>query len=220
MVEEIILQEIKQDKSGEKLDKLVNLYSKDRLKKVIEANKYIVSNELSEKLIKYFDINELYKMSIANEKLIKEHINDLNKELFYEMGFKNLSADFINDYTMNMELLDMSNIEVDRRPNIGSDKSPLYLNAGCCLGQKYYNGVDIYIPYGLWCDIFEAIEISTRCISNEIYSLNNSISKLDSIDEIDDSARQTLKTNLEFDLEKLKKHKMILDNFRKISYEI
>ena len=191
------------------MDNLIQLGSERALACLIKANSFQVNYDLGEKLLGYFNINELYEMGVTNETLLNKHISDFDKKLFYKLGFKGLSARFIESQIVDMEALDMSDIKTNCRPNISIDESPLYENGGCCLEETHTNGASIYIPYGIWSDIFSAIKKSTKCMNNEIQSLKESARKLD----VEDVTCQTVKSNLEIDIENLEKQKLLLENF-------
>lgn len=228
MLKEIVLNEIRQNTLEKNVHKIVNISSTELLKESLEYcveslpynYSYIGSYELINELLHYFTINELFKMNFVNEKALEENIHDFDKELFYRFGFKSLSTDFIIKHTEDMELLDISDTDVRLRHNIGIDKSPIYLNGGCCLENKHPNGADIYIPYGIWNDLFKAINISEKCLSKHIHELKRQIDDLKNSCEINDKYQQNLINSIELDIEELKKRRLLLQNFSSIGSEV
>lgn len=56
----------------------------------------------------------------------------------------------------------MKDINIDKRPNIGVEDMVNYENGGLCIDEMHKNGVSVYIPYGIYGDIFNAISLSLR----------------------------------------------------------
>ena len=56
----------------------------------------------------------------------------------------------------------MKDINIDKRPNIGVEDMFNYENGGLCIDEMHTNGVSVYIPYGIYGDIFNAIEDSLK----------------------------------------------------------
>lgn len=69
----------------------------------------------------------------------------------------------------------MKNIPMHKRPNIGIDRISEFENGGLCIESKEVNGVLMYVPYGIWCDLFGLIDSSSMMIVNRIDNLRNLI---------------------------------------------
>ncbi|EPC8411109.1 hypothetical protein CN553_12145 [Bacillus cereus] len=110
----------------------------------------------------------------------------------------------------------MSNIhDSKRRPEVGVKDMEKYEFGGLEVEERLTNGYLMYVPYGIHCDIFDAIEASNLLMMNEI----NQIQK--SIDGLDGSVySQTIKRMLEEKIEKLKKHSSVLEKITPIKHEI
>lgn len=65
----------------------------------------------------------------------------------------------------------MKDISVDSRHNIGVEDMVNYKNGGLCIDEMHTNGVSIYVPYGLYNDIFKALGVSVRSLEKQ-YSEN------------------------------------------------
>ncbi|HFK1543412.1 TPA: hypothetical protein ACGXM3_005234 [Bacillus cereus] len=102
-----------------------------------------------------------------------------------------------------------------RRPEVGVKDMDKYENGGLEVEERLSNGYLMYVPYGIHCDIFDAIEASNFLMMSEI----NQIQK--SIDGLDGSVySQTIKRMLEEKIEKLKKHSSVLEKIAPIKHEI
>ncbi|WP_410988655.1 hypothetical protein [Bacillus cereus] len=102
-----------------------------------------------------------------------------------------------------------------RRPEIGIKDMEKYENGGLEVEERLTNGYLMYIPYGIHCDIFEAIEASNRLMMSEIDQIQKSIDGLDG-----SVYSQTIKRMLEEKMEKLKKHSYVLQKIEPIKHEI
>lgn len=102
-----------------------------------------------------------------------------------------------------------------RRPEVGVKDMDKYENGGLEVEERLSNGYLMYVPYGIHCDIFDAIEASNRLMMSEIDQIQKSIDRLDS-----SVYSQTIKRMLEEKIEKLKKHSYVLEKIEPIKHEI
>lgn len=71
----------------------------------------------------------------------------------------------------------MKDISIHKRPNIGVDKMKDYENGGLCIDSMERNGLHLYIPYGVWNDLFKAMQVSTNVMHNRIRELRGLITE-------------------------------------------
>ncbi|WP_168898299.1 hypothetical protein [Bacillus sp. ISTL8] len=102
-----------------------------------------------------------------------------------------------------------------RRPEVGVKDMDKYENGGLEVEERLSNGYLMYVPYGIHCDIFDAIEASNRLMMSEIDQIQKSIDRLDS-----SVYSQTIKRMLEEKIENLKKHSHVLEKIVPIKHEI
>ncbi|MBK1611831.1 hypothetical protein [Bacillus cereus] len=102
-----------------------------------------------------------------------------------------------------------------RRPEVGVKDMEKYENGGVEVEERLTNGYLMYVPYGIHCDIFEAIEASNRLMMSEIDQIQKSIDGLDG-----SVYSQTIKRMLEEKMGKLKKHSYVLQKIEPIKHEI
>lgn len=203
------------------LDNAMKLLPKDILKMLIKANSRYIDYNLGKKILSCLNINDLYEVDAVTEDLVEENISSFDTSLFYKIGFhENLSADFIEKYTQEIELLNMHDEEeINYRKNISVQESYVYENSGCCLEETYSNGASVYIPYGVWCDIFGAIEKSTRYMEKEIDEMSNTLREIDSsMNSI--KFHESLIEDIKNNMETLKKQKILLESFSNLKYSI
>lgn len=73
----------------------------------------------------------------------------------------------------NME--NMKDISIHKRPNIGVEDMGNYENGGLCIDSMERNGLHLYVPYGVWCDLFNAMDVGTRVMHDRIRELKKLI---------------------------------------------
>ena len=54
----------------------------------------------------------------------------------------------------------MKDFPIKDRPNIGVDKMQDFDFGGLCVESTHPNGALVYVPYGIWFDIFDTLERS------------------------------------------------------------
>lgn len=112
----------------------------------------------------------------------------------------------------------MKNISVDSRPNIGVEKMSEYENGGLCIEKEHVNGVSVYIPYGVFNDIFTAIDLGAKFIGNGISENKRIMQDLSSNEAIGNN--DALITNLKINTEELQKYKDILEQISPLQNEV
>lgn len=88
MLNEIVLNEIKQNTLEENINKIANMVSTELLKEALQYSRkslpynhsYLGSYELIKELLNYFSINELFELNIVNEKALEENIHNITGE--------------------------------------------------------------------------------------------------------------------------------------------
>ena len=83
------------------------------------------------------------------------------------------------------ELIKMKSIPMDERKNIGIEEMKEYDFGGLTIESLEKNGALVYIPYGVYVDIFRAIKKSITLIKKEIKEEQNKDSS-DSLENIAD----------------------------------
>lgn len=52
----------------------------------------------------------------------------------------------------------MKDIPMHKRPNVGVDTMCNFENGELCVESKEVNGVLMYVPYGVWCELFYVLD--------------------------------------------------------------
>lgn len=217
VIKDMLRRHIDQDIFPDILTEFIKIGNKKYLSYIIQKNSSQISFQEGNKLLKIFDINELYELGVSDEELLSTMKDYLDKELFLKLGFReNLSTKFINSIRCEMESVNMADTPIDKRPNIGINKSPLYQNAGCCIENTHTNGVSIYIPYGIYTDLFNSINTSIHSIRDSIDSLRKTILNLDNTD----GKYNSLKESLTYQLYILEKQELLLSDFSGLQHEV
>lgn len=116
------------------------------------------------------------------------------------------------------DLIDMKSIPIDKRPNIGIQDMNKYKNGGLTVESFESNGALVYIPYGIYVDLFNAIDNGTVCIKHKIADLQKhkrNMSKLEN--------QESLKSIIECDdfiIEALKKDMSILSSIYPLKKDV
>jgi hypothetical protein len=76
---------------------------------------------------------------------------------------QNIESNFENE-----ELIDMKCIPISERPNIGIEDMVKYKNGGLTVESREKNGALVYIPYGIYVDLFNAIDTGVNAINGLI----------------------------------------------------
>ncbi|HHB2481426.1 TPA: hypothetical protein ACORDH_002877 [Bacillus cereus] len=103
-----------------------------------------------------------------------------------------------------------------RRPEVGVKDMDKYENGGLEVEERLSNGYLMYVPYGIHCDIFDAIEKSNRLISDKIQELQKIINEL----EIDNKYSEIIERSAKEQIETLEKHLHVLEKIVPIKHEI
>lgn len=64
-------------------------------------------------------------------------------------------------------MVNMKDTSVDNRPNIGIQDMENYENGGLCVEELHTNGVSVYIPYGVYDAVFDAMSKGIKAMSND-----------------------------------------------------
>lgn len=114
------------------------------------------------------------------------------------------------------ELIDMKSIQIDERPSIGIQDMKKYKNGGLTVASQEDNGTLIYIPNGIYYDLFRAIAIGARLIRNEIYDIKDLKEKRVSCKE----HAKELQEEDEYMIEQLTKYASMLENIETIINDV
>lgn len=66
---------------------------------------------------------------------------------------------------------DMKQIPMHKRPNVGVGTMDEFLNGGLCVESKEVNGVLMYVPYGIWCELFHVMDECSIMLAKKVDSL-------------------------------------------------
>lgn len=158
-------------------------------------------------------------IKIIHEQLIIENIKQFDKNLVREKYGEKLSIGFIEEYILPyIEPLNIKDTDVNRRDNIGVAESYFYENSGCCVEEMHLNGVSVYVPYGIWVDLFNSIDMSLRCMSNQKYELNKVLKELGKKEQ--STEVEVVKRNILSQIEDLKKCELMLGGFAELKHEV
>ncbi|WP_151035784.1 hypothetical protein [Bacillus wiedmannii] len=102
-----------------------------------------------------------------------------------------------------------------RRPEIGVKDMDKYENGGLEVEERLTNGYLMYVPYGIHCDIFEAMEASSRLMVRQIAEYQNLVDKMEGKE-----SGQVLVKNFKQKIDELKKHMHVMDSISPIKHEI
>jgi hypothetical protein len=84
------------------------------------------------------------------------------------------------------------------------------------IDEKYANGYHLYIPYGIHCDLHDAIEYAIRKIEKDLYENKDTIKGLNEKNEI----HKVLIEQLKYDNSKFEKHIKVLRALNELSNDI
>lgn len=116
------------------------------------------------------------------------------------------------------KLIDMKSIGISNRPNIGVQDMDKYINGGLMVESLETNGVLVYIPYGIYCDIFRAIDSSVLSMKREIRSYEEELKSLSTHTE--DKLIKATKNNHKHAIDELKEKVSILESIAPIINEV
>lgn len=114
----------------------------------------------------------------------------------------------------NEKLINMKMIPISSRENIGVENMGKYEFGGLAVESLEANGVLMYIPYGIYVDIFRAIERGIISIGKEIDSLE------DTKNGLSGEYAGVLRENLMFQIKELEKQKNILEQIYPLIDEV
>jgi len=111
---------------------------------------------------------------------------------------------------MNEELIDMKSIPIDERPNIGVQDMDKYKNGGLTVESLEANGALVYIPYGIYVDIFHSIDNGSIAIKQKIEDIKEFQKEMLGCNGYSQEMIDTLKRTDDFLIEVLKRDMSIL----------
>lgn len=121
------------------------------------------------------------------------------------------------------ELIDMKSIPIDRRDNIGVQDMDNYINGGLTVESKEVNGALVYVPYGIWCNIFNAIDTGTILYKQEIEEierLKNKLSKSEKYFKGKEHMIEPLLQGYDERIAELREKMLILENILPLVNEV
>lgn len=105
--------------------------------------------------------------------------------------------------------IDMKSIPIDKRPNIGFNHLDEYINGGLTVESQHSNGALIYIPYGIYTDIFRAMESGMFYIGKEIDNLKTMLKTLYNVENKE--LAEKLKQDTNHKIKELEKYHKIFE---------
>lgn len=78
-------------------------------------------------------------------------------------------------------LIRMKDLPLESRPNIGREESNEYEYAGLCVESLECNGALVYIPYGIWCEVFNAMNRGANALNTLANQTSKSIEEMKSV---------------------------------------
>lgn len=118
----------------------------------------------------------------------KTFLDKLEKDTF--TAYELISIGKLVDIDLN-EFKNMTNggvitmLDKKQRPEVGIQDMDKYEFGGLEIDNELTNGYHLYIPYGIHCDIFKAIQDSIRLMQNQRRECEDTIKKLEnSIDDL------------------------------------
>jgi len=110
-----------------------------------------------------------------------------------------------------------------KRPEVGFSDMDKYEFGVFEVDNKLTNGYQLYIPYGIHCDFFNAIQHSIRSLYHEIEKIEHYIKTIDeslTSGKIDKETYSKLKDQYEFNTNSFNKDIAILEKILPIVHEI
>jgi hypothetical protein len=108
----------------------------------------------------------------------------------------------------------MNKRDSKRREEIGFKDMCFHEFGGLEIDEKLTNGYQLYIPYGIHCDIFEAIDRSLLLMGRSLDTMRDSQKDAEAL------GNETLIKLFEEQITQLEKHKEVLERIAPIADEI
>jgi uncharacterized protein YydD (DUF2326 family) len=84
-------------------------------------------------------------------------------------------------------------LDKKQRPEVGIQDIDKYEFCGLEIDSKLTNGYQLYIPYGIHCDIFDAIQDSIRLLYDKKNECKNNIKKLtEELNKLEEGKRDVI----------------------------
>lgn len=78
----------------------------------------------------------------------------------------------------------LQQLSLENRPNVGMKDLENYENGGFLVESTHSNGALVYIPYGLWVDLFHAIEAGEFALQTQSSDLIATIHALETSEDM------------------------------------
>lgn len=105
----------------------------------------------------------------------------------------------------------MNKHDVKEREEVGYKDMKNYEHGGLEIEETLTNGYLLYVPYGIHCDIFDAIEQGIVTLKYDVNEMEKDFKDLDS---------PVLKKQIEQRIKDLKKHIDVLEQISPIKHEV
>lgn len=140
-------------------------------------------------------------------------------ELLTMSKLLNFSLDDFQAFSEPSEgLKQMSALPIEKRPNIGVSEMEAYEHGGLCVESTHQNGALVYVPYGIWVNVFEAMQVGANALRSEMSTLEQELQ--DVKEKPDPATWEPIVRIMEERLQKLMQNQAILEQISPLVSEV